>query len=111
MTDDNNKKPAETTTTTDTATTAKEQVEADEEELKAMISEMIHDMNSTPGSNPDVTGNTVHRLLKWARDIQGEFDGFKTKSEAFRIAIDRHNEFVIAEAAKADNSNRSSVQQ
>ena len=76
-----------------------------------MISELIHEMNLRPGSNLDETGNTVHRLLKWARDIQGEKNGLTTKSEAFRIAIDRHNEFVIAEAAKADNSNRSSVQQ
>ena len=96
----------ETTTTTatnDTAATAKEQVEADKEELNVLVSETVREMNSRPGSNPDQTGEIVHRLLKSARDIQGEKDGFVTKSEAFTLAIDRHNEFVIAEAAKADN--------
>lgn len=101
MTDDNKNKPAETTTA---AATAKEQVEADNQELNAMISEMIHEMNSRPGSDPYETGNTVHRLIKSARDIQGEHDGFLTRSESFRKAIDRHNEFLITEAARADGS-------
>jgi len=98
MTNDNDDKPAETTTAT------KQQLQdADNEELNGMISELIHELNSRPGSNADETGNTIHRLLKWARDIQGEHNGLTTKSEAFRIAIDRNNEAVIAEAAKADS--------
>ena len=66
-----------------------------------MISETVSEMNSRLGSDPYETGNTVHRLLKSARDIQGEHDGFLTKVQSFRLAIDRHNEFVIAEAAQA----------
>jgi len=108
MTDNNNdNKPAETTTadttTNDTAATKKEQVDADKEELNALISETVRAMNARPDSNPDQTGQIVHRLLKSARDIQGEHDGFKTKAESFRLAIDRHNEYVFAEAAKPDS--------
>ena len=98
----------ETTTTNDTAATAKGQIEADKEELNALNSETVHKMNSRPGSNAYQTGEIVHRLLKSARDIQGEHDGFKTKAESFRLAIDRHNDFVIAEAAKADNNKENS---
>ena len=61
-------------------------------------------MNSRPGSNPDQTGEIVHRLLKSARDIQGEKNGLATKAQCLRLAIVRHNEYIISQAAAADNS-------
>ena len=84
--------------------------DADGEELTALISGLIHELNKRPDLNPAETGEIVHRLIKRARDIQGEKNGVITKAESLKLAIDRHNESVIAEAAGADNNN-SSIQQ
>src|SRR5215510_12377389 len=83
-----------------TEASTKQQIqEADENELRALIAETIRAMNQRPGANSTETGEIVHRILKSARDIQGEKNGLLTKGQSFKLAIDRYNESVFAEAA------------
>jgi hypothetical protein len=99
MSQTNDKTSSETT-----STTTKQEIEsADEEELTTLISELIHEMNLRPDSNPAQTGEIVHRLLKSARDIQGLKNGLITKTESLRIAVDEHNKNIFAQAAAADS--------
>ena len=97
MTDNNNNNTMSETTTTDAATAAKEQIEnADGQEMTTFISNLIHVINSKPGSDPANTAEIIHYLLDLAGDIQLEKRGLITQAESLRLASEKYKEGLIS---------------